>query len=87
MLFHQYETHPKKNIVNVKVLTKSQIGNEKFTEYPKGCATVSVMSAIGAVTKASTTIRAAPPFFNSVGTGFVSVRATEVLDAFKIHNI
>jgi hypothetical protein len=45
------------------------------------------MSAIGAVTKASTTIRAAPPFFNSVGTGFGSVRATEVLDAFKIQNI
>jgi hypothetical protein len=45
------------------------------------------MSAIGAVTKASTTIRAAPPFFNSVGMEFVSVRATEVLDAFKIQNI
>ena len=60
------------------------IGKEKFTEYPKGCATVSVMSAIGDVTKASTTMRAYPPFFNSVGTGLVSVRATEVLDAFKV---
>ena len=55
--------------------------------YPKGCATVSVISAIGDVTKASTTIRAAPPFFNSVGIGLVSVRATEVLDAFKTHSI
>ena len=50
-----------------------------LTVYPRGCVAVNVKSARGAVTKASTLIKAEPPFAISVGIGVSACISTEAL--------